>query len=111
MKSCKVCPIFCLTTGVHPTTWDQLRSKYCRIRSKTVYHDVEQSETDQQDRFFATALGAGGLEFESPRPDQISETAPRSAPNAIFNPGPLRMGGIESGLGGHVSKVCGDEIG
>jgi hypothetical protein len=36
-----------------------------------VHHDVEQSQTDQQDRFFATALGAGGLEFKSPRPDPI----------------------------------------
>jgi hypothetical protein len=35
-----------------------------------VYHDAEQSQTDQQDRFSATALGAGGLEFKSPRPDQ-----------------------------------------
>ena len=52
-------------------TWVQLGSNYCQIRSKTVYHDAEQSQTDQQDRFFATALGAGGPRFESGRPDQI----------------------------------------
>ena len=38
-----------------------------------MHHDAEQNQTDQQDRFFATALGAGGLEFESPRPDQLLE--------------------------------------
>src|SRR5712692_2883075 len=41
-------------------TWVQLGSNSCQIRSKTVYHDAEQSQTDQQDRFFATALVAGG---------------------------------------------------
>src|SRR5437667_8438589 len=66
--------IICATLGVHPRdsdpSWVQLGSKYCQIRSKTVYHDAEQSQTDQQDRFFETALGAGGPEFKSRRPDQ-----------------------------------------
>jgi len=52
-------------------SWVQLGSKCCQIRSKTVDHDAEQSRTDLQDRFFATALGAGGLEFKSPRPDHF----------------------------------------
>src|SRR5579859_32829 len=51
-------------------TWVQLRSKCRQIRSKTEYHDAEQSQTDQQDRFSATALGTGGPRFESGRPDQ-----------------------------------------
>ena len=33
-------PAVCL---VAKKTWVQLGSKYCQIRSKTVYHDVEQS--------------------------------------------------------------------
>jgi len=32
--------------------------------------DAEKAYTGQQDRYLFTALGAGGLEFKSPRPDQ-----------------------------------------
>ena len=47
-----------------------------------MYHDAEQSQTDQQDRFFATALGAGGPRFKSARPDhspqrELSNCRPR----------------------------------
>src|SRR5580700_10781990 len=34
----------------------------------------------------------------------------RPAPDAILNSGTLRMGGVRSNLGGHVSKVCGDVL-
>ncbi len=33
-------PTVCL---IAKKTWDQLESNNCQIRSKTVYHDVEQS--------------------------------------------------------------------
>jgi hypothetical protein len=67
MKSCQVCPISCLTIGVHPKTRVQLGSNYCQIGSKIVYHNAERNHTGQQDRFFPTALGAGGLELKSER--------------------------------------------
>jgi hypothetical protein len=74
-KSHNCAQSFCASLRVHPrvhsTSWVQLGSKCCQIRSKTLYHDAEQSQTDQQDRFFATALGAGGPLFKSARTDHL----------------------------------------
>jgi hypothetical protein len=40
----------------------------------------------------------------------LAKSRARPASDAILNSGTLRMGGVRSHLGGHVSKVCGDVL-
>jgi hypothetical protein len=66
-KRLQVCPIFCLTIGVHPTIWVHLGSSKTRILCKAAVEPIRRAKTNQRDSKLRFNYEPEGREFDSLR--------------------------------------------